>query len=168
MSAAPHGRAWGFAVGVMKRFALLAAALMLALTASFSWTLVYPHHQANTLVLVVPFGGASLFVLAAILGNGSVRVWLASFAAASVAAGAVTIAWSALSWNTGLWYPVFPRVLHRLFGTDGEASYDASDGQLFIVLFVAFMAVAVALRPRILAASKSRAWAKRHDARIDQ
>jgi len=138
-------------MGVMKHFALSEAALMLALPTSFSWALVYPHHAPSTLVLAVAFAGTSLFVLAVIFGNWSARAWLVSFAAASVAAGVVTIAWSALSWSAGLWYPVLPRVLHTVFGTDGEASYNASDGQLFIVLFVVFMSAAVALRHRMLA-----------------
>lgn len=149
----------------MKHLAHFATALLLALPTGCSWALVYPHPELGAGGLAALLAGAGLWVVVLTFGSRPVRAWAGWFAAASVAAGLVTTAWSALSWTAGVWYPALPRVLHKLFDTDGEASYNASDGQLFILLFVFFMAVAVALGPRVSAAGKAWARTRRRDER---
>lgn len=106
---------------------------LLALAASFSWAAVYPYSNLTTdlvwLVLLV------LLLLAQWAGGSRSRRAARLFCLVSSIAGATALAWSSLSWHRGLWYPELPPVLHRVFSTDGEASYNASDAQLFILIF---------------------------------
>jgi len=57
-------------------------------------------------------------------------------AAASVAAALGALGW----WNRWMYagWPGTPQLLHRVIWVDGEASYDATRIEMFLMLFVAF------------------------------
>lgn len=106
---------------------------LLALAASFSWAAAYPYSNLTTdlvwLVLLV------LFLLAQWAGGSRSRRAVRIFCLVSSIAGVTALAWSSLSWHQGLWYPQLAPELHRVLSTDGEASYNAFDAQLFILIF---------------------------------
>lgn len=104
----------------------------LALLAGGAWALVYPRDDAWATPVLLGCVGAWLGLV--LLTRGAFRVHATELAAASVLAALVSHIGSALAWRWGVWIPELPPVLHRIFSTDGEASYNASDAQRFLVV----------------------------------
>ncbi len=123
----------------MKRTGWSVLRVALALLAAVAWSLVYPRDDpAATFVL-----GASVAVwlLLALTRRGVSRASVTYLAVASVLAAGLAHAWTAIASHGAVWMPELPRVLHGIFGTDGEASYNAAVAQLFLVLFGLLTAV---------------------------
>jgi hypothetical protein len=96
---------------------------------------MYP--RSSRVLDLVFVGAVAVFAVFLLGATGTVRSRSVRVAAVSAIAGVTTVLWSAASWRFGLWYPAhsFPFLLHRLYSTDGESSYGASDAQMFLVLF---------------------------------
>ena len=108
---------------------------LLLVAAGAAWVL-YPYGSsrvegfwwlANTLAICIVYATARR------LGLGSFVIW---GAAASVAAALGALGW----WNRWMYagWPGTPHLLHRVIWVDGEASYDATRIEMFLMLFVAF------------------------------
>lgn len=69
-------------------------------------------------------------------------------ATVSAISGLTALTWSGAAWRFGFVYPKIPPVLHWLFSTDGEASYNADDGELFLALFILFIVITLSV-PRL-------------------
>lgn len=134
---------------------LIATRTLLALFASYSWSMVYPYAAFDR---TGDFLWAGFFLIFLLLFFSVPRRWrrpAIAFGIVSALAGLIATTWSALAWRTGVWMPEFPPVLHQLFSTDGEASYNASDGQLFLVVF-AVLATTTMLIRHLMAWQRSR------------
>ena len=116
----------------MRQTLWYALRLLLALVAGAAWSLVYPRNDyaANFVI------GASvaLWLVLLFVSRGALQARATYIACLSVIAAFVAHTWSGLSWRHGVWVPELPFVLHRIFSTDGESSYNASDAQLFLVV----------------------------------
>jgi hypothetical protein len=123
----------------MSRLASNSMLLLLSVLAGFAWALVYPFAglgvAGDVLWLVLAVSCFAVLRFA----RSSVQLLAILAAVASAIAGFLTMVWSAAAWHLGFWFPKLPPILHRLFSADGEASYNASDGELFIVLFLFFL-----------------------------
>jgi len=130
----------------MRRLARVCAVTVIAFLASFSWAAVYPYAIFSAVGDILWASFFAFFLWAFLLASPNWRQVALSFGIISAVAGVVSVAWSALSWRFGLWFPEFPGLLHWIFSTDGEASYNASDAQLFLVIFFALSAAFLGFR----------------------
>jgi|GEM_PF-3167804 len=120
------------------KYATLLARAALAILAATAWAMVYPFQ--NTVADVIWLVLIILFFCLAFIPS---RPWQRRFdtlAAASTVAGVITLGWSTLAWRYEFWLPEFPGLLHRLFQADGEAAYNASQAQLFLVIVLISLA----------------------------
>jgi hypothetical protein len=134
------------ALGAMNRFVLHVSFLLLAALSGIAWALVYPFYGVVTDAIILVVG--AIFFAAFQLTHGSIRWTFVLVAVASAVGGPVALVWPDASWRHGFWFPSLPPFLHWLFQTDGEASYNADGGQLFLVLFLVLLALLLAF-PRL-------------------
>lgn len=112
--------------------------ILIAILAAYGWCFVYPYASLNhygDMLLTALF---ILFLAALFLAPKKWRKPVLVFSSISSLAGIITTIWIILSWRLGVWFPSLPSILHQLFSTDGESSYHATDGQLFLILFLFF------------------------------
>ena len=119
----------------MKRAAATNFGLVaLATIGGAAWAMVYPYPNDWGLVLWVVL--ALAFAAAFFMGGPGLRHIAIRVSLVSLAAWLLV----GLSLRFDVRYPAsMPRVIHRIFGTDGEASYNASDAEFFILVFAALM-----------------------------
>ena len=116
----------------MRQTLWYALRLALALIAGAAWSLLYPRNDyAANYVIGASF---AIWLVLLLATRGALQARATYFAFVSVIAAFVAHTWSGLSWRHGVWVPELPLVLHRIFSTDGESSYNASDAQLFLVV----------------------------------
>jgi len=140
----------------MKRVVSSAALLLLAVLAGFAWTMVYPFASQETFGDLLWLLLSLSFLVAFHVRRGATRSLAIVIAIVSVSAAVTSLSWSLASRRLGFWYPELPPLLQRLFHTDGEASYYAMHGQLFLASFIVLMlAVLAFLRVRTRLRSSS-------------
>lgn len=130
----------------MRPLLLCLARVGLALSAGLAWALAYPRDgQVADHLLVV---SVAVWLGLLLASRGFWRARATFVALVSVVSGLVAYLWSGLAWQYGLWAPELPPVLHHLFATDGESSYNASNAQRFLLL-VAVLACGGLLSRRV-------------------
>jgi len=115
--------------------------LALALIAALGWGLVYPYSGTIGDMAIATL---AVFFVALCSVPSRIRARSRTFVAISAVATLIGYGWSAMAWRAGWWYPPMPRILPSIFGTDGEASYNAFDAQLFVAVWLV-LAICVAV-----------------------